>query len=55
MPYTDQQRRMKKWFERTFIGRSASQDYRQIQRREVRRLLRDLVQHPEGFASHVKR
>ncbi|EPT05741.1 hypothetical protein FOMPIDRAFT_1027275 [Fomitopsis schrenkii] len=54
-PYNDRWKRLRGWFQRGFIARSAQDSYRPIQRREVRRLLSDLAQHPQDFRFSLKR
>ncbi|KZT69390.1 cytochrome P450 [Daedalea quercina L-15889] len=54
-PYDDRWRRLRKWFQRGFIARSALDSYHPIQYREVRRLLRDLPQNTDNIVLELKR
>ncbi|KAH9834664.1 cytochrome P450 monooxygenase [Rhodofomes roseus] len=53
--YNETWRRMRKWFQHAFIARSAVDSYHPVQRREARRLLLNLLHHPDDFVYQIKR
>ncbi|KAH9924466.1 cytochrome P450 [Fomitopsis serialis] len=53
--YNETWRRMRKWFQHAFIARSAVDSYHPVQRREARRLLLNLLRHPDDFVYQMKR
>ncbi|KZT03180.1 cytochrome P450 [Laetiporus sulphureus 93-53] len=55
MPYGEQWRRHRKWFQMTLSTRVALDSYRPLQQREVVKFLANLLENPQGFASHLKR
>ncbi|OSX58605.1 hypothetical protein POSPLADRAFT_1060503 [Postia placenta MAD-698-R-SB12] len=55
MPYDERFRRLRKWFQDALETKASLQQYHHIQRREVGRLLSDLVHTPKEFFSHIRR
>ncbi|TFY53932.1 hypothetical protein EVJ58_g9163 [Rhodofomes roseus] len=55
MPYTDQWRRHRRWFQTALQARNALNAYEPLQYAEVQNLLLDLLREPEGAVRHVKR
>ncbi|KAH9834654.1 cytochrome P450 [Rhodofomes roseus] len=55
MPYTDQWRRHRRWFQTALQARNALNAHEPLQYAEVQNLLRDLLREPEGVLKHVKR
>nr|BAK09496.1 cytochrome P450 [Postia placenta] len=55
MPYDERFRRLRKWFQGALETKASLQQYHHIQRREVGRLLSDLVHTPKEFFSHIRR
>ncbi|KZT03210.1 cytochrome P450 [Laetiporus sulphureus 93-53] len=55
MPYGDQWRRHRKWFQAALIDKRKLETYHPMQLREVHRLLYMFMQTPDGFIMHIKR
>ncbi|CCL99952.1 uncharacterized protein FIBRA_01977 [Fibroporia radiculosa] len=55
LPYGDQWRLHRRWFQSAFQANTAEQNYRSLQERGVRRLLSVLLDAPADFMLHIKR
>lgn len=55
MPFSEEWRRHRKWYQGALETKSMLEGYRDLQRRETRRLLSELTQAPAGFSLHIKR
>jgi len=55
MPFSEQWRRHRKWFQGALETKSMLEGYRVLQRREARRLLSELIQAPAQYSLHIKR
>ncbi|KZT05049.1 cytochrome P450 [Laetiporus sulphureus 93-53] len=55
LPYNEQWRRHRKWFQWVLQDKDMLQSYRPIQMREAHRLLEQLIKRPDDFVMHLKR
>ncbi|PCH43947.1 cytochrome P450 [Wolfiporia cocos MD-104 SS10] len=55
LPYGDQWRLHRKWFQDAFISTSVLDTYRDIQQKEANNLLANILDNPDAFMSHVDR
>ncbi|KZT05260.1 cytochrome P450 [Laetiporus sulphureus 93-53] len=55
MSVGDEWRKHRKWFQTTLSSRVSLDGYRPMQRREVVKLLSNMIQTPQDFLSHLKR
>jgi len=55
MPFGEQWRRQRKWFQGALETKSMLEGYQSLQRRESLRLLSELIQTPAQFLLHIKR
>ncbi|KZT12638.1 cytochrome P450 [Laetiporus sulphureus 93-53] len=55
LPYGAQWRRHRKWMQTALLDKRALDSYREMQIKQVRRLLWELIQSPEDFETHIKR
>ncbi|KAI0734033.1 cytochrome P450 monooxygenase [Fomitopsis betulina] len=55
MSCNDVWRQQRKWFQQMLMSKSSVESYQPLQRREVNRLLLDLLQNPANFQYHLKR
>ena len=55
MSCNDVWRQQRKWFQQMLMSKSSVESYQPLQRREVNRLLLDLLQKPAEFQYHMKR
>lgn len=56
-PYNERWKRVRRWYQKAFVVRSAARSYHSIQHREARKLLCDFAQDPgvSDFALKLKR
>ncbi|KZT02583.1 cytochrome P450 [Laetiporus sulphureus 93-53] len=54
LPYGARWRRHRKWMQGALMDKRALDSYREMQVREVRRLLSDFTERPEDFMMHIK-
>ena len=55
MNCNDVWRQQRKWFQQMLMSKSSVESYKPLQRREVNKLLLDLLRKPMDFQSHMKR
>ncbi|KAH9886921.1 cytochrome P450 [Cubamyces lactineus] len=53
IPYGDRLRKHRKWLHDGVANKNNLMEYRDVQRREVRRLLRNLLDNPKAFREHM--
>ena len=55
MPYGDQWRRHRRWFQKNLLTRNTLKTYESLQNEKARLLIKEMIETPENTLTHLKR